>query len=457
MVVFVLLCAPASLGAQEEPAPLSGDVNSDGVIDVKDVALTMRHILRLASLDEDLLEVADVNTDGLIDVKDVALLMQYSLGLISGFGEQFKLGSEVLLDSKRHLLAGKTVGLVTNQSGVSCQGESTIDLFAAATDFDLVALYGPEHGIDGQAAAGEHVQCSVHPQLAIPVYSLYGPTRMPTEEMLSTIEVLVYDVQDIGARSYTYISTLNYCMVACAKYGIPVIVLDRPNPLGGRIVEGLMLEEPYISFVGVDLLPMAHGMTVGELARFFNRKIGVDLTVVPMTGYSREMIFADTGLSWVKTSPNIPDTEAVFGYMISGMGEGTGFFQAEQFKWLGGKGLNAEEYAAALNKAGLPGVKFLPQWRGEAGGAKILITDYRLVNPAKTGIWALAIAFELADFNIPVGADQPVMFELIMGGKKMGEYLKKGLTPEQIETNYAPALDEFKEERKKYLLSQYGF
>lgn len=453
IVVASLLFTPACLKAQE---PLLGDVTGDGVVNVQDVARVMRHILHLEPLEDALLVVADVNGDGKIDVKDVTLIMQYSLGLKGSFKEGFKLGSEVLLEKRKYLLTGKNVGLVTNQSGVNSRGESTIDLFVADPEIELKALYGPEHGLDGTAPAGQNVECYTHPDLGLPVYSLYGSNRMPDAKMLDGIEVLVFDVQDIGARSYTYISTLNYCMVACAEHDIAIVVLDRPNPLGGRIVEGLMLEEPYISFVGIDILPMAHAMTVGELAQYFNRQIEARLTVVPMEGYSRDDIFQDTGLGWVQTSPNIPDIDAVFGYMMTGMGENTGVFQADQFKWVGGKGLDENEYAERLNEAALPGVEFVPEKRGEAGGARIKITDYHQVNPAKIGIYALVTAFDLADFNIPVGTERPVMFELIMGSQKMGEYLKQGLSPAQIEAEYAPELNAFKEERKKYLLPQYG-
>jgi uncharacterized protein YbbC (DUF1343 family) len=180
---------------------------------------------------------------------------------------------------------------------------------------------------------------------------------MPTEDMLKGIDILLYDIQDIGARSYTYISTLNYCMQAAAKYNLPVVVLDRPNPLGGVIVAGPMMEERFRSFVGVDILPMAHGISVGELGRYFNRKINANLTVVPMEGYDRKMIFQDTGLAWVRTSPMIPDIISAFGYMATGLGENTGVFQADQFKWIGGKGLNEVQYAALLNSAGLDGVE----------------------------------------------------------------------------------------------------
>ncbi len=364
----------------------------------------------------------------------------------------FKLGNEVLISKYYHLIEGKKVGLVTNQSGVNSQGKSTVDLIAADPSASLAALYGPEHGIDGAATAGEYVKSYVHPQLGIPVYSLYGETRMPTAEMLSGIDVLLFDIQDIGARTYTYMSTLNYCMVAAQKYNKPVVVLDRPNPVGGVIVDGPVLEDPYITFVGVDNLPTAHGMTAGELARYFNRKIGADLKVVPMEGYTRKMIFQDTGLKWVQTSPNIPDIASVFGYMSTGLGEGTGVYQSDKFKWIGGKGIESNRFAELLNSAGLPGVTFVPENIGDAGGVRLKIEDYHTFNPAKTGIYALAYARSLNNFSVPKSGSTVVMFDKIMGTNKIGLYLEQGLTPQQIEANYAPALNKFKTERQQYLI-----
>jgi len=365
---------------------------------------------------------------------------------------QVKPGSEVLMESRHELIKGKRVGLVTNQSGVNSRGESTIDILAGDGDVQLAALYAPEHGLDGKAPAGEYVASYTHPTLSIPVYSLYGETRMPTQEMLAGIDLLLFDVQDIGARSYTYMSTLNYCLVAAQKNNIPVIVLDRPNPVGGLIVEGPVLEEPYRSFVGVDNLPVAHGMTAGELARFFNRKIGADLTVVPMEGYNRSMIFQDTGLKWVATSPKISDLDAVFGYMATGLGEGTGVYQADNFKWIGGKGIDAAKFAALLNQSGLPGVVFRPEVKGAAGGVRLQITDYHRFNPALTGLYALTCAHSLNNFAVPKSGPTLVMFDKIMGTDKIGGYLEAGLTAGQIQALYQPELDRFKEERQQYLI-----
>jgi uncharacterized protein YbbC (DUF1343 family) len=370
----------------------------------------------------------------------------------------FKLGNEVLFQRYHQLINGKKVGLITNQSGVDSQGRSTIDALAEDPSVELVALYGPEHGIDGKASAGAWVESYTHPTLGIPVYSLYGATRMPTREMLEDIDVLLYDVQDIGARTYTYISTLNYAMKAAKEHGKKVVVLDRPNPLGCEIVEGPVLEDAFQTFVGVDNLPMAHGMTVGELALFFNREIGVDLEVVPMEGYTRDMVYQDTGLPWIPTSPNIPDIDSVFGYMATGLGEGTGIFQSDKFKWIGGKGIDSNRFADILNSAGLPGIVYVPENIGSAGGVRLKITDYRTFNPAKSGLYALAYAKQLNNFKVPRSGNTPssvVMFDKVMGTNRVGNWLEKNMSPQDIESSYAAELTEFKRLRQQYLI--YGY
>lgn len=365
---------------------------------------------------------------------------------------QFRLGDDLLLSKYHEWIDGKRIGLITNPSGVNSEGKSMIEVLANYEKTKLVALYGPEHGIDGKAKAGAYVKSYIHPELKIPVYSLYGDTRMPTEEMLRDIDVLLFDIQDIGARSYTYISTLNYAMVAAKKYDKQIIVLDRPNPVGAITVEGPILDEAYKSFVGIDQLPIAHGMTVGELANFFNRNISADLLVVPMEGYTREMIWQDTGLEWIPTSPMISDIDAAFGYMATGMGEGTGIYQADKFKWIGGKRIDEQKFAELLNQAKLPGVTFVPEkWNG-VGGVRLKIEDYHTFNPAKTGIYALAYARQLTQFNVPKSGKTIVMFDKIMGGNQFGSYLEKNMSPKDIEEAYKADLDAFKKEREKYLI-----
>lgn len=398
------------------------------------------------------------------NLKVIALVMLLLLSTltttapVATAGSTFRLGNEVLLDKHRHLIEGKRIGLVTNQSGVNSKGESMIDILANDKALALTALYGPEHGIDGLAAAGAYVESYTHPTLNIPVYSLYGATRKPTPAMLANIDVLLFDIQDIGARTYTYISTMNYAMIAAKENNKPIIVLDRPNPLGGIIVEGPVLEDYYKTFVGVDNLPMAHGMTIGELALYFNRLIGADLTVITMEGWSREMIYQDTGLAWVQTSPNIPDIQSVFGYMATGLGEGTGVGQQDKFKWIGGTGIDSNRFASLLNAAKLPGVTFVPEVRGTRGGVRLDITDYYTFNPAKSGLYALFIARSLNNFTVPKSGPTPattVMFDKVMGTNKVGQWLEQNYTPAQMEAAYTPGLNAFKQEREKYLL--YGY
>ncbi|MGG1660381.1 exo-beta-N-acetylmuramidase NamZ domain-containing protein [Brevibacillus sp. NRS-1366] len=364
-----------------------------------------------------------------------------------------QLGSDVLFDQFHQVIEGKKVGLVTNQTGVNSQGSSTIDLLRRDRTVTLTALFAPEHGLDGKAAAGKQVTSQIHPVYAIPVYSLYGSTRMPTKEMLANVDVLLVDLQDIGSRTYTYVSTLQYSMTAAKQQNKPVIVLDRPNPVGGTIVDGPVLENSYRSFIGVDTLPMAHGMTIGELSLYFNRNIGVDLTVIPMQGYTRNMIYQDTGLGWIQSSPHIPDLAAVFGYMATGLGEGTGIKQADNFTWIGGEGIDSIKYADLLNGSLLPGVVFLPENKETAGGVRLQITDPHTFNPAKTGIYALSYARQLSHFPVPKSTDQKVtMFDLVMGTNKVGQLLEQNRGPQEIEASYAETLSKFKGLRQTFLI-----
>ncbi|MGQ7276358.1 exo-beta-N-acetylmuramidase NamZ domain-containing protein [Brevibacillus thermoruber] len=363
-----------------------------------------------------------------------------------------QLGSDVLFNQFHHVIESKKVGLVTNQTGVNSQGISTIDMLRRDRTVTLTALYAPEHGLDGKTPAGQHAAAYTHPVYGIPVYGLNGSTPMPTKEMLANIDVLLVDLQDIGSRTSPYISTLYACMTAAKQFGKPVVVLDRPNPVGGTIVDGPVLEAPYRSFIGVDTLPLAHGMTIGELARFFNRSIGVDLTVIPMQGYTRQMLYQDTGLPWIPSSPQIPDLAAVFGYMATGLGEGTGITPADNFTWIGGEGIDSHAYADLLNGALLPGVVFLPEDKGTRGGVRLHITDPYRFNPAKTGIYALAYARQLNHYPVPKSGQTISVFDKEMSTGKIGQYLEQGLSPQAIESTYADELAAFREQRKAFLI-----
>lgn len=378
------------------------------------------------------------------------ILMLFLPGGSSANTSAIQLGSDVLFNQFHQVIEGKKVGLVTNQTGVNSKGISTIDLLRRDHSLTLSALFAPENGLDGKGE--DQVKSYTHPVYGIPVYSISGVNRMPTKEMLATIDVILVDLQDNGSRTSTYISTLQYCLTAAKQQGKPVIVLDRPNPVGGTIVDGPVLESPYRSIIGVDTLPLAHGMTIGELALFFNRNIGVDLTIVPMQGYTRSMVFQETGLRWIQSSPQLPDLAAVFGYMATGLGEGIDLNQADGFTWIGGIGIPSYQYADLLNASKLPGVTFLPESNETAGGVRLHITDPRRFNPAKTGIYALAYARQLIHFPLPKSARTVELFDQVMGTNKIGQYLEQGKSPQEIEATYKQALAQFRELRKAYLI-----
>lgn len=303
-----------------------------------------------------------------------------------------KPGIEVLRDNEFRQLAGKRVGLITNPTGIDNNMRSTIDILAEAPDVKLTALFAPEHGVRGNYVAGASIANDVDKKTGIPVYSLHGRTRKPTPQMLRDIDVLVYDIQDIGCRSYTFISTMGLAMEAAARDDKEFIVLDRPNPLGGRRVEGNIVEKGRESFVGQYPIPYIYGLTPGELAAYLNDNgltgpKKVDLTVIPMEGWHRDMTFADTGMPWVLPSPHIPTTDAALLYPATGiMGEldyvsiGVGY--TLPFSLTGAPWIDAAALSERLNAIGLDGVEFRPiyfkpfyaMFKGEnLGGVQIYI------------------------------------------------------------------------------------
>jgi uncharacterized protein YbbC (DUF1343 family) len=263
-------------------------------------------------------------------------------------------------------LKGKRIGLITNQTGVDWKLRPILQLFCEQPyDLNIVALFSPEHGWQGQNYAEIPVKNEKVGKL--PIYSLYGSTRRPTAEMLANIDVLIYDIQCIGSRAYTFPTTLFYAMEEAAKKGIEVIVLDRPNPINGLTIDGPMLDEKWRSFIGYVNVPYCHGMTIGELARLFNGeyRVGCNLTVVPMRGWKRSMTYADTGLVWIPPSPNIPEADTPFFYPSTGILSGLkllniGVGYTLPFKIVGAPWINAKQYARKLNEQKLPGVCFVP-------------------------------------------------------------------------------------------------
>ena len=280
-----------------------------------------------------------------------------------------KTGIEVLKAQRFELLEGKRVGLITNPTGVDDGLRSTVDILNEAPNVELVALFGPEHGVRGDAHAGDHVGNQTDPVTGMPVYSLYGKTRKPTPEMLRGIDVLVYDIQDIGCRSFTYISTMGEAMAAAAENGIEFVVLDRPNPLGGRKVEGPLVQDGFFSFVSQYRIPYVYGLTCGELAMLLNGEgmIGkpCNLHVVAMEGWKRDMVYEDTGLQWIPSSPHIPQAETAFFYPASGIVGDFGYLSIGvgytiPFQMFAAEWIDAEQFADSLNALKLPGVIFRP-------------------------------------------------------------------------------------------------
>jgi uncharacterized protein YbbC (DUF1343 family) len=273
-------------------------------------------------------------------------------------------GIEVLLSDSIHLVRGLSVGLITNHTGRDHAGRSSIDLLAEHPGVRLVALYTPEHGIRGDEEAGTRIEGGVDEGTGLPVHSLYGTTLKPTQEMLEGVDLLLFDMQDIGARYYTYVSTMALAMEAAGEQGLPFIVLDRPNPIRGDVVQGNVLDPAFSSFIGRYAVPMRHGMTVGELARLYRADFGieVDLSVVPVEGWVRAAAFDQTGLPWVPPSPNIPTLESALAYPGTCLFEGTplsvGRGSERAFQWVGAPWLDGVALAAALNAYGLPGVRF---------------------------------------------------------------------------------------------------
>lgn len=321
-------------------------------------------------------------------------------------------GVTVFLDSVPEAVRGKRIGLVTNHTGQDASGTSTIDLLAGADAVDLVALYSPEHGIRGVAAPGEHVRSGTDEKTGLPIHSLYGETRKPTPKMLEGVEALVFDIQDIGTRQYTYISTMKLTMEAAAEQGIPYVVLDRPNPIGGHIVEGNILEEEFESFVGIHPIPVRHGMTTGELARMFNDEdgMGVDLTVVPAEGWSRTQWWDETGLPWVNPSPNIRRLEAAIHYPGTVFWEATNLSEGRgtemPFEQTGAPWLEAAEVADSMNAMGLPGVRFdtvtltveesARKFPGRTlAGVRYVLTDRETYRPVETTLRMIGLVGRL--------------------------------------------------------------
>jgi len=390
---------------------------------------------------------------------------------------QVKTGAQRLAEDRFMGLAGLKVGLIANHT--ARVGDAHLaDLIHAAPHVTLAALFGPEHGLRGTGDAGETIADGRDGKTGAPIYSLYGRTKAPTPAMLKGVDVLVFDMQDIGARFYTYISTMGLAMQAAAKAGIPFMVLDRPNPLGGDYVGGFSVHRGNVSFVSQFAVPQAHGLTVGELARMI-KGAGLlpglktlKLEVVEMEGWRRNMLWPDTWLPWVRTSPAIPDFETALIY------PGTGFFEATAasegrgtdtpFRLVGAPWLDGQALADTLNQRKLPGVTFGavrftperldymtsdPKLGGkQVEGVRIDVTDAHRYLPVETGIHLLHAVREQARKHRVSLITRPEWLALLAGTSKVNGMLRKGLGPEAIIAAWSADVAAFRKQREPYLL-----
>ena len=385
-----------------------------------------------------------------------------------------KLGIEKLLEEKLQILRNQRVGLICNQASVNHRFEHAADLFFEHSEINLNALFGPQHGIRGDVQDNMvETSHTVDKKTGLPVYSLYSETREPTEEMLKDIDVLVFDLQDVGCRVYTFIYTMANAMRACAKFNKKFIVLDRPNPINGVDVEGNILETGHESFVGLFPIPMRHGLTTGELALLFNNEFGIncDLEVITMEGWDRIQFYDETDCPWVIPSPNMPtvDTAVVFPgtVMFEGTKVSEGRGTTRPFEYIGAPYFDGQEFADNLKKTNLPGVIFRPtsflptfQKHKDSGcsGVFLHVVDRHEFEPVTTGMALIKTAFEMYRDNFE-WKDTPYEYELdrnpfdvINGSTQNRELIENGKTIDEIKQFWAKDVLSFRKLRENYLL-----
>ena len=401
-------------------------------------------------------------------VQVIALMLLFFSTACVGGAKKVKPGIDVLLEEQPDLLKGKRVGLITNPSGVNSHMESTVDLLYNHPDINLVALFGPEHGVRGDVTGGFTVEDFVDPKTNVPVYSLYGKTRKPTPGMLENVDVLIYDIQDIGSRAYTYIYTMALSMKAAAEQKKEFIVLDRPNPLGGNLVEGPVLDTAFSSFIGLYPIPFVYGLTVGELAQLFNFEfdINVDLTVVPLKNWRRDMTGDETGLEWVITSPHIPHSKtALFCAATGCIGElhtidiGVGY--TLPFELISEEWMDANELSDELNSYQLPGAYFRPMHYTpyyftrediQLQGVQIHITDVAEFKPMMTQIYILCAIRKLYPEQPIFETKRTSSFDKAMGTDKIRQEIWDGKSAMEIIAEWQDDIDAFMKTREKYLI-----
>ena len=383
-------------------------------------------------------------------------------------------GIDVFLEERKSLVRGARVGAVVHPASVRASLEHTADALAGERAFRLAALFGPQHGARGEKQ--DNMIESGHyrdPQTGLPVYSLYSETRRPTVEMLRDLDVLLFDLQDVGTRVYTFAHTMAYCMEACAAIGKRMVVLDRPNPIGGTHVEGNLLDPELRSFVGLFPIPMRHGLTIGELALLVNSEFGIgcDLAVVEMQGWRRSMWFDRTGLPWVLPSPNLPTLDSATVYPGSVLVEGTmlseGRGTTRPFELIGAPYIDARRVADRLNGLSLPGVRFRPayfeptfqKWAGVlCGGVQLHVTDREAFEPYCTGV-ALIAAIRAMYPESFAWRDPPYEYEyerrpieILCGSRAVVQAMEAGAGPAHLRELWRDDVARFRKQREPYLL-----
>jgi uncharacterized protein YbbC (DUF1343 family) len=377
-------------------------------------------------------------------------------------------GIEVLLSDRLESFKGKRVALLTNQTGVDRKGVRNVDLLRAHPAINLVALFSPEHGVRGAAQAGEKVASDIDSKSGLPIYSLYGETKMPTAKMMHGIDIVLVDLQDVGARFYTYSSTLLYMLRAAGTSGAEVIVLDRPNPIGGVMIEGPVLEPAFASFVGSFAMPVRHGMTFGELAQMFvgEDKLRTRLRVIPMRGWHRNLApYFGWDLPWVPPSPNMrsPQTAAV--YPGTALFEGTNISEGrgteKPFEYIGAPFIDGTVLAERLNAMGLPGVEFKPvsftpnfsKYAGQqCHGIWVIPTNNMTFQPFRTGIALVKAVHELYPDMFEFSPGAPHFFDQLAGTDNVRKGILDGKSVSDIERQWQYGLDAFRPMRAQYLI-----
>ncbi|HZG85680.1 DUF1343 domain-containing protein [Paenibacillus sp.] len=368
-------------------------------------------------------------------------------------------------------LAGKRVGLITNPTGVTAELRTAVDVCRELPGVRLTALFACEHGLNGERQAGVRFEDGVHPALGIPVYSLYGPRKAPDAATLADVDAVLFDMQDLGLRFYTYGSTLVYVMRACAEHGVPLFVLDRPNPLGGLRVEGGLLRPGFESMVGAWPMPVKTGMTIGETALMANDALGIgcDVRVVPMEGWPRAMEFPETGLPWMLPSPNIPTIETARAYAGTCFFEGTNVSEGRgttrPFEWIGAPWFDGRKVADAMNALRLPGVRFHPVYAtptfskhaGElCGGVRLFVTEPAAYEAVRTGLTLLHTVARLhpdAFAWLPPFRDGMRPFiDLLAGGEDVRLSVAEEAGLHRVLEAWARDADIWTERRKPFLL-----